>query len=289
MSAFSNLILDPNKAPLTAADLDWTVSKRPIYTRDHQRNTFNKVPKTYSLTRDDTDEHISVVSDRYEPTQNHETVGFFEQYTHYAKGAITHGGHWDNKSLVLFAKLPITTSPGGSHQEQQFYLLARSGHQPGQALQVLLTSIAVACTNQFSITNYNDKGFFYQWHTTAFDKEAQKVAQKTLDTSKKYIENYRQQLQSMITRPIDRVPEFLNMLFNAQPDKAPPKITQIINNNFQNNTWMGATDSTAKTRYALWNCITEALDHTNRGWGKSAIIGKGQNLKHTAFNALLTA
>ena len=148
MSAFSNLILDPNEAPLTAAGLDWTVSKRPIYTRDHQRNTFDKIPKTYSLTRDDTGEHISVVSARYEPTQNHQTVDFFEQYTHHAKGAITHGGHWDNKSLALFAKLPLTTSPGSDRHEQQFYLLARSGHQPGQALHILLTSIRTVCTNQ---------------------------------------------------------------------------------------------------------------------------------------------
>lgn len=289
MSAFSNLILDPNEAPLTAADLDWTVSKRPIYTRDHQRNTLNKVPKTYSLTRDDTGEHISVVSDRYEPTQNHQTVDFFEQYTHHAKGAITHGGHWENKSLALFAELPLTTSPGSDHHEQQFYLLARSGHQPGQALRILLTSIRTVCTNQFNITSYDNKGFFYQWHNTAFDSNAQNAARHTLDTAKTFIENYRQQLQFMITRRIDQVPEFLNSLFDAQPNKAPPKITQVINNNFRDNTWIGATDETAKTRYALWNCITEAIDHTARGWGKSALIGKGQTTKHTAFNALLTA
>ena len=141
MSAFSQMILDPTEAPLTAADLDWTVSKRPLFTRNHQQNTFEQVPKTYSLVRDDTNEHISVVSDRYEPTQNHQTVEFFEQYTQHAKGAITHGGHWNNQNIVLFAKLPLTTSPGSDQQEQQFYLLAKSGHKPGHALQILLTSI----------------------------------------------------------------------------------------------------------------------------------------------------
>ena len=76
------------------------------------------------------------------------------------------------------------------------------------------------------------------------------------------------------------MPEFLNSLFNAQPSKA-PKITQVINNNCDN-TWIGATDETAKTRYALWNCITEAIDHTARGTGAnppSSVKGKPSNTR----------
>lgn len=289
MSAFSQMILDPTEAPIKAADLDWTVSKQPLLKRDPTTGQLNLLPKHDALVRDDTGETISIVSKRYEPVQNYQTVEFFEQYSHHAKGAITHGGHWDNKHLALFAKLPMTTSPFGTEQEQQFYLMARSGHVPGHSLQIILTALTVVCTNQFSFCDTTQKGFFYQWHNTVFDRHAQTNAAGVLNAARNFIETYRQELQFLSTRTLTHTSGFLDNLFPTPLGKSQPRIVDQIQQNYINNTWIGATNETAKTRYALWNCITEAIDHTARGYGKSALIGKGQSIKHKAFNALLTA
>ena len=46
--------------------------------------------------------------------------------------------------------------PGSDRHEQQFYLLARSAYQPAKP-HILLASIRTVCTNQFNITNYDNK------------------------------------------------------------------------------------------------------------------------------------
>lgn len=290
MSAFTNLELNSFKTTTEAADLNWTVSKRKLFTRNHTKNTFNTVEGQYALVRDDTDDMISVVSERYRPVQNQQIVDFFEHFAEESKGIITHGGHFKNKDIALFAKLDLKAF-SGDDEEHQFYLLARSGHYPGSALQILLSTVRTVCTNQFNVIDAGSKGFFYAWHNVEFNKDTQQIAKDTLTNARAFIETFQDNLRFLMAKPVNnqKAHDLIAEQFPAEGLlKAPPRIATRILDTFQA-TPIGHQARHDGTAYKLWNAATEALDHNTRGRGRSALIGAGQIVKHQFFQKLLEA
>ena len=288
MSAFSNLELKSFNT-LTNAELDWTVSKRPLYTRT--LDAFELVPNNQALVRDDTNETISIVSNRYQPIQNHQLVEFFQKFCENGQGQITHGGHFNNRDIVLYADLNLKAFAGDT-DEHKFYLLARSGHYPGSALQILLSTIRVICTNQFNNINSSEKGFFYSWHNIEFTKDTQAQAFDVLSKARHFLSTFQDELRFLMAKPISdsKAKELiLNQL--GDPTKTfdeQSKNVHRIYNLFQN-TPTGHQPKHDGTAYKLWNSVTETIDHHSKGRGRSALIGTGQAAKYDFFNALKAA
>lgn len=290
MSAFTRLELNSSKTTLKAAELDWTVSKRKLFTRNHVKNAFNTVDGQYALVRDDTDDVLSIVSERYQPVQNSQIVNFFESFAEESKGVITHGGHYRNKDIALFADLNLRAF-SGDDEEHRFYLLARSGHYPGSALQILLSTVRTVCTNQFSAIGAENKGFFYAWHNVKFDRSAQQIARDTLKQAREFIETFQDNLRFLMAKPISntKAHDLVTEQFPTESrTKTPPRIATRILNTFQS-TPIGHQAQHDGTAYKLWNATTEAIDHNARGLGRSALIGAGQTIKHQFFQKLLEA
>lgn len=288
MSAFSNLELKSFNSLLDATDLNWSVSKRKLYTRT--LDAYEDVPGQYALVRDDTDDVISIVSERYKPTQNTQILDFFQKFADESNGQITHGGHYKNKDIALFANLNLKAF-SGDDEEHQFYLLARSGHYSGSALQILLSTVRTVCTNQFNAINPGQKGFFYSWHNVEFDKNVQTLAHETLTQAKHFIATFQDNLRFLMTKPISsaKARDLIQEQFPGEGLlKTPPRIATRILDGFHG-TPIGYQTRHDGTAYKLWNATTEALDHNTRGRGRSALIGAGQTTKQQFFQKLLKA
>jgi phage/plasmid-like protein (TIGR03299 family) len=294
MPVFSHFALDRNQPTLAAADLGWTVHKEPTYTRDP--NGAFEPTGTYALLRSDTREFLSSVSERYRPIQNHEVVNFFENYTREFNGEITHGGHFNNRDLVLFANLNQRITLNNDN-DIDCMIMARTGHYPGAALQIMIGIIHIACTNQFTYrTAEGGQGFFCQYHNLNFDTNAQEQAKLTLEACRFFIGNYKDQANQLMEKPIKDdfaesfVTKYLGDESKTKQDQ-PKAVGQILNIYHDSREYLAPSDDSSKTAWRLWNSITQYLDHKASGprskFGRSALIGAGQTVKQQTFQALL--
>lgn len=287
MSAFSNLELQSYNV-LEEADLNWNVVKKPLFTRNDA--TFDKVPNQYALVREDSNDIISIVSERYQPIQNHQIVEFFNRFAETSGARITHAGHFKNKDIALFADLGLQSSP--DNEEHKFFLLARSGHYPGSALQILLSTVRTICTNQFNVIDTGQKGFFYSWHNVTFDQIAQDRAKHTLDAAQNFIKKFNEELRFLMARPInDSTAKVMLIDQFGDPTKTFDDQPKLVTKSFEffQNEPIGHQFKHEGTAYKLWNAVTEVLDHNPRERGRSALIGAGQTAKHEFFNRLQAA
>ena len=287
MSAFSNLELQSYNI-LKEADLDWNVVKKPLFTRNDA--TFDKVPNQYALVREDSNDIISIVSERYQPIQNHQIVEFFNRFAETSGARITHAGHFKNKDIALFADLGLQSSP--DNEEHKFSLLARSGHYPGSALQILLSTVRTICTNQFNVIDTGQKGFFYSWHNVTFDQIAQDRAKHTLDAARHFIKKFNEELKFLMARPInDSTAKVMLIDQFGDPTKTFDDQPKLVTKSFEffQDKPIGHQFKHEGTAYKLWNAVTEVIDHNPRGRGRSALIGAGQTAKHEFFNRLQAA
>lgn len=291
MPVFSHLELDHNKPTLEAANLNWAVEKRLLYSFNRDTDSFDSVGN-YGLFREDTDEFISVVSKRYNPFQNEDVVNFFDDYVHQSGGTITHGGHFKNRDIVLYGTLNQTINLGNDNAAE-FKLLARTGHYPGMALEIMFGVIMCACTNQF-VPNFNvgNKGFHYQWHNRAFDTVSKETVTQTLDSLKDFIQHYQmlsKQLMS-IAMPTPKAETFLieHLGDTTKPKADQPKAIPRILDIFESSAYLGPNDNFDMTAWRLWNSITQYIDHNpSKRQVRSALIGSGQAIKQQTFKALL--
>lgn len=146
------------KQMLKAAQLDWSVSKRPLFTtklkagddgyraagteilaRDHQ-----------ALVRDSDNRVLDVVGHKYVPVQNEQALDFFKRFIEAGGATMETAGSLCGGSYVWgLAKLKrtIRLGKGSSVDEQEQYLLLMSPHVHGKSLVTQTTTVRVVCRN----------------------------------------------------------------------------------------------------------------------------------------------
>lgn len=150
-------VLTGNPTPqemLVQASLDWTVSKRPLFTANTPRfkteaDGFSLLIEDYSaLVRDSDNKVLGLCGPKYQPFQNSETFEFFNKFTEAGQMKIEvagslKGGHW----VWCLARLNgcSFTLPGDDVSHS--FLLLCSPHVWGEALTVMFTPIRVVCWN----------------------------------------------------------------------------------------------------------------------------------------------
>lgn len=137
---------------LRYAQLDWTVSKRPIWTLDSSVLSqgaatllFNDL---FALVRDSDNKILGVCGPRYQPFQNSEVMDFFKKFcdagsmTMEVAGSLK-GGTWV-WALARIASEPYTIM---GDDPNYTYLLLCSPHIWGEAATIMFTSVRVVCWN----------------------------------------------------------------------------------------------------------------------------------------------
>ena len=178
---------------LQAAQIDWTVTKRPAYTIDKPNcwtivdptgeANFLRCEDNYFLVRDSDNKILSPCGENYVPFQNAEVMSFFKKFTQAGQMKMDTAGSLKNgKDIWGLAKLSDNfTLPGDDRMEG--YLLLNNSHQVGIAMTIMFTPVRVVCNNTLTMALDSGAERFRVLHLQMFDEEVKKAAEEALGLS----------------------------------------------------------------------------------------------------------
>ena len=169
---------------MIAAELDWTVSKRPSYTIDTpeygEDSRLIQAPDTFHIVRDSDNAILSSCGNGYIPTQNKQIFDFLTRFASAADFSMeTAGSLRGGKSVWALAKVPHSFALPGD-DEVKGYLLFHQPHEAGYALTARYTQVRVVCNNTLQLAFNANQASFRMSHINAFDEDMANQAAKVL-------------------------------------------------------------------------------------------------------------
>lgn len=134
---------------LDKAGLNWTVEKKPAFFEMDDK----KFPVGWSaLTRSSDNSVLDIVSNDWNPVQNHEAFNFFEEYCRVGDMDMHTAGSLKNGQIVwALAKVKESFELFKGDQVDS-YLLFTNPHRFGQAIDIRFTPIRVVCNNTLTLS-----------------------------------------------------------------------------------------------------------------------------------------
>jgi len=283
-----------------AAQITWTVSKRPSYTIVEPEYSEDvglmNDPNHNHIVRDDTNAILGVCSpEGWHPFQNTEIMGFYKKFCEAGQMQMeTAGSLRDGRDIWALAKYSDGfTLPGGD--EVRGYCLVSNSHKPGKAFKILNTPVRVVCWNTLSMALQSATalgGMFRLAHRVQLTTSIFKEAEKALGLATEQLEGFQQQTEFLASTQIkpEQFERFVAQLFaqdllqdeqakgfegNAVPLRDLFKNgtqAQKVYDAFENSP--GADLKSAKgTYWGAVNAVTYAMDHQ----------GVGQHALHDAW------
>ena len=270
---------------LEKAGLDWTVQKVPAFANiDGQQTNVG----WSALVRSSDKEVLSVVSNDWNPVQNHEAFDFFHEYC--AAGDMemdTAGSLRDGQIVWGLAKIKESFELFKGDRVDS-YLLFTNPHKFGQSIDVRFTPIRVVCNNTLTLSlSQQVERVVKKSHRTEFDP-AQVKEQLGIATHK--LAKYKEMAQFLGSKryTTENLTEYFNRVFPVlayNKEKGPQRKTlsksatralEIIGTqpgaNFAEGSWWQA-----------FNAVTFMTDHeigrTADSRLTSAWFGPNKNLK----------
>lgn len=195
---------------LEKAGLDWTVEKIPAFAEINGKKT--NVGWS-ALARSSDDRVLSVVSNDWNPVQNHEAFEFFHEYC--AAGDMemhTAGSLRDGQVVWCLAKIKESFELFKGDQVDS-YLLFTNPHKFGQSIDVRFTPIRVVCNNTLTLSlSENVDRMVKKSHRTEFNA-AEVKDQLGIATSK--LAKYKEMAQFLGSKRYtgESLTEYFNKIF----------------------------------------------------------------------------
>jgi phage/plasmid-like protein (TIGR03299 family) len=293
---------------LEKADLNWTVSKRPIFVLSENDQDWHGTSKFFAMTRDDKDHILGIVGPDYVPVQNRELAYLCERLHGKHVKIETAGSLYDGQRVWIQMR-GDAFGVGPKHDENIPMTLFTNGHDGQWPLSSLPTSYRVICQNTLNMALRSGKKnnmiismkhvgdmqsrleqmiiAIEQWkdRTEAFKEKAEILARKEINSE--FIQNFWTNIYADMFGTIHENP----MNEDQQQDNKDAMGTMIK--------WSNTFDSEVKHSGAnLWtamNSVTYWLDHQQiyRGSKKSenkfndTLFGNGAKEKVNVMNYAL--
>ena len=291
-----------------AAQLDWTVSKRPAYTitdpEYHEKTGVMHCQGHHFIVRDTDSRILSHCGDNYIPIQNDEIFDFFVKFTKAGHMKMeTAGSLKDGGEIWGLAKLADDFKLVGG-DEVKGYLLINQPHTAGKAMTIKFTPIRVVCNNTLTMALQGAGTALRMPHVKQFDEDVRKSAEEALGLSSQAISDFKAKAEFLASRQFKEEPllNYLSELYQPQllieKAKTPEtefimreKINKTVEQVLQNiDLSPGATMKSAKgTWWGALNGVTYKEDHqrSSKGDGNalhSAWFGVGAIRKAKALD-----
>ena len=291
-----------------AAQLDWTVSKRPAYTLNeaewHDNVGVMVAEGHHFITRDSDNTILSHCGDDYVPIQNSEIFDFFKKFTDAGHMTMETAGSLRNGSEVWgLAKIAADFELAGG-DEVKGYLLINQPHIAGKAMVIKFTPIRVVCNNTLTMALQDGGAAFRMPHIREFDMDVRRAAEEALGLSAARVQEFKEQAEFLSSKQFngDSLTNYIAELYQPQlfVDKAKASNDDefIMREKFNATAdkVLAAVDlspgATLKSSKGTWwgalNGVTYIEDHHRRGNSEgnslhSAWFGAGANRKAKAL------
>ncbi len=276
------------------AGCDFTVRLDPIYSGP---DGAHMIPGFKALTRDDSNEVMDVVSDRYKPIGNE---AFFSTAREFLKdqsvtldtsGVLRRGRH-----VWLLCKLNESFSVAGGRDRTDAYLLLSNHFLAGFASSIMLTPVRVVCNNTITMALNGSGRRWTHSHLAEFDAEAAKTQ---LGIGKEGFRKYADQAEFLTAKRMngEAFVEYIKRVYAlAEPKSVEDRETREANQRVIDrlkgtlSTHPGA-DYAAGSWWQGFNAVTHDNDHViGRSPSTrlaSAWYGVGAQRKHKALSLAL--
>tara|TARA_R110000803_G_scaffold42102_3_gene90353 strand:+ start:1469 stop:2497 length:1029 start_codon:yes stop_codon:yes gene_type:complete len=179
-----------------AADLDWTVSKRPSYTLDAPEWSEDvgmiQAENTYHIVRDSDNQILSHCGRDYIPIQNADVFKFFKNFTDAGHMTMDTAGSLKNGGEIWgLAKISEDFELAGDDLIKG-YLLINQPHIVGRAMTIKLTPIRVVCNNTLTMAlQHGGTASFRMPHVKEFGSDVIQAAEEALGLSASAMTEFR--------------------------------------------------------------------------------------------------
>lgn len=276
---------------LEKAGLDWTVQKVPAFANidGRQQNV-----GWSALVRSSDHSVLSVVSNDWNPMQNHDAFEFFHEYC--AAGDMemhTAGSLRDGQIVWALAKVKESFELFKGDVVQS-YLLFTNPHRFGQSIDVRFTPIRVVCNNTLTLSlSQASERMVKKNHRTEFNAEEVKE-QLGIATTK--LAKYKEMAEFLGSKRYNdtTIKDYFTRVFPSMSAKKDEENTEKMSKNAK--AAMAALETQPGAQYAegswwqAFNAVTFLTDHkfgrTADNRLNSAWFGPNKNLK---LHALETA
>ena len=301
---------------MKAAKLNWTVSKRPIFTthkptseypikQDEDGNNYYadlemlNNPDRFALMRDSDNTWLGTCSGDYQVIQNERIFDFFQKFSKHANISMeTAGSLRGGKDIFGLAKLNDNFAlPGGD--EINGFVLFRQPHEPGYAMSILDTEVRVVCSNTLQLAlRQQSAAKFTMSHRTEFNDVKEDEALRTMGAVYERRAEFKEAAEFLAKKKAKdkEVIEFISKLYQPKilvdhkPEEGPiqdnfSKIPKAVFEALV--TAPGADNKSAKgTWWGALNAVTFVEDHQRTGENKvyNAMFGEASKRKTTAMN-----
>lgn len=261
-------------------------------------------PEFKGVVRADTGYRFQIASNRYEPIQNRETFGFFDEITGTGQAKYVNGGSYNGGAVVwLRAKVPydFDVVPGDTLKT---YLKIITSHDGSQRLKIVPEVYRQICTNgahafveqyarAVSVKHTKNAG-------TRFVFNAKQTLEREVEYFNKFVERSRQLAARQFTSL--EIDSFLNKLFKIDETKEVHTKTKNQIARIKELVEVGTgmdIPGVRGTAWGVYNAVTEYIDNdrptkgdkTNGEYDENrefaAEFGGGRDLREEAFELLL--
>lgn len=195
---------------LKAANLDWTVEKRPLF---FDSKGGKVLTKSNALVRSTDEKVLTVVSNDWNPVQNQEAFTFFNDFVSAGDMEMhTAGSLKEGKIVWAMAQIKDSFELFGGDKVEG-YLLFSNPHEFGRSIDVRFTPVRVVCNN--TLTMALDAGaqhFVKINHRAIFNADKVK---ETLGIAKDQLQRYKEQAQFLGQKKYKKetIVEYFNRVF----------------------------------------------------------------------------
>lgn len=276
---------------MRVAGLDWTVDKHPLYFME-DKGMLGQVEKHTALIRSSDKKVMDIVSNNWNPVQNHQAFEFFREFVEAGQMKMdTAGSLKEGKMVWALAKVQegFTIKTQEGEDSVRSYLLFSNPHEYGKSTNIRLVNERVVCHNTISIAlAENAEHWLRLSHHKPFDAEKAKelMGMAELSTNK-----YQEQSQFLAQRryKADDVVEYFTRVFPSMSKK--DKIARSVKHAEEIMHTQPGANLGEGTFWQLFNTVTYMTDHT---MGRnpdtrlqSAWYGPNSNLKSKALDIAL--
>ena len=167
---------------IKAAKLEWLVEQVPVYS---DKNWATPIPGYVANVRNDTNEVLGIVSQRYQVAQNKDVFAFADDLIGNCKVPCTYetaGSLFNGRQVFMLVNMPEGRIIEDNYKP---YLCLSNAHDGSASLQIFLTAIRVVCNNTLTAALRTAKRKISIRHLSLMDQR-KKEAILTMGAASKY-------------------------------------------------------------------------------------------------------